>query len=344
MAKFQQGWPLDYRNGGDTVDDMAQKYSKEFNKVYEHLNSLRVSSDGGTFPTEPEPYQLRIADNKVYIRNAENTAWIWLFDVKYRMGIAGSEQSVVITSDDVTTKAEPSKIVKTNSLGKIDADITGSAAKLGGYPAADYVLKSLVSATGGANKIVQTDSKGVANISIYGSATSLNGMGADYYLNVDSVARPVASGKVTYENDKIVKTKDDGLLPVDITGSAARISGISIRLDDLQDGEILVYRSGTRTFVNEAKGGSKALTITYEGVPLVQYNGDEPRTVDLSICNPFEYDGYGDIGPRLAYPFLLDSNGDITISEEYAEAGIPGGVVGTGISVVNGTYCVTYEE
>ena len=60
-------------------------------KVFQHLNSLRVSSDGGTFPTEPEPYQLRIADNKVYIRNAENIAWIWLFDVKYRMGIAGSD-------------------------------------------------------------------------------------------------------------------------------------------------------------------------------------------------------------------------------------------------------------
>ena len=319
MAKYQIGWPLDYRNGGDTVDDMAQKYSKEFNRVYGILNTLRSNTADTGISAEPEPYQLLAVDDKFYIRNAENTAWIFLFDISYRMGTTSNAQAKVITTDDVSIPGIAGKIPMTNSHGKLEVDTVGSAEKLGGKHASEYVLKNMVSVNGERGKIVQTDSSGIAHVSISGSATELGGKAASYYL--DKSILPEDTAGIVTQAGKLVKTTQTGVLPVNIAGSPAKIAGISVKVNDLQDGEMLVYRAGQNIFTNEAKGGSRTLTITYEGVPLVQYNGDESRVVDLSICNPFEYDGNGDIGPRLAYPFILDTNGDITISEEYVAAG-----------------------
>ena len=81
MARLEEANPLDYRQGGDTVDDFAQKYMKEIGRIYQFLNNLREHNSTGANQVEPAPYQLRCEDGKLYIRNAENTEWLYLFDV-----------------------------------------------------------------------------------------------------------------------------------------------------------------------------------------------------------------------------------------------------------------------
>ena len=42
MAKLEEQYPLDYRNGGDTIDDFAQKYMKQINAIFQFFIYLRA--------------------------------------------------------------------------------------------------------------------------------------------------------------------------------------------------------------------------------------------------------------------------------------------------------------
>ena len=72
MAKLAEKNVIDYRQGGDTVDDLTQKYIKEMTRVYQFLNNIRTHNSTGTEQVEPEPYQFKAEDDKLYIRNAAN--------------------------------------------------------------------------------------------------------------------------------------------------------------------------------------------------------------------------------------------------------------------------------
>ena len=127
MAKLAEKNILDYRQGGDTVDDFAQKYMAEMTRIYQFLNNIRTHNLDGTEQVEPEAYQLKAEDNKLYIRNAENSKWLYLFDVKYRMGMSDNVEATILTTDDVTSTTEALKLVKTNADGKVEVDTLGNA-------------------------------------------------------------------------------------------------------------------------------------------------------------------------------------------------------------------------
>lgn len=284
MAQYEEQNPLDYRVGGDTVDDFAQKYKKEISRIYQFLNNLREHNSTGPNQVEPQPYIFKISDNKLFIRNGANNAWLYLFDIAYRMGLSDNPDAEIITSDDVTTTAEALKLVKTNADGDIDANITGNAYKFGNKTADQYITVYDVSDAGVALKIVKTDSEGVAHISISGSAVQLNGKAASYYLNEDDVAI-VPAGTVTDAPNKLVKTNANGVLPVDILGNVGKMAGKNIEVNNLQDGQVFTYRSASNSWRNEDKGvvgAGKALAI-YDGDDLLaEYSGDEPKSIDLA--------------------------------------------------------------
>ena len=58
MAQYEEQNPLDYRAGGDTVDDAVQKYMKEMPRIYQFLNNIREHNSTGPNQVEPQPYIL----------------------------------------------------------------------------------------------------------------------------------------------------------------------------------------------------------------------------------------------------------------------------------------------
>lgn len=70
----------------------------------------------------------------------------------------------------------------------------------------------------------------------------------------------------------------------EIHESITGIGGISVDINDIADGQILVYRAASQSFKNEDKdsaGAGKTLTLSYGNVVLAQYNGSEPVTLNL---------------------------------------------------------------
>lgn len=126
MAKYENPAELDYRNGGDTVDDFAQKYMRTVDYIIKALNDLRTPT-GNTAGVEPEPYMWRIADNKLYIRNADNTDYILLGDISPNFGFRQSVNDRFLTTADLEGDGA---VVTRNEAGKVEGDITGSPGKI----------------------------------------------------------------------------------------------------------------------------------------------------------------------------------------------------------------------
>lgn len=149
MADYQEKYPLDYRIGGDTVDDFAQKYMKEIPRIYQFLNNVRGLNNAGTEQVESTKYQLKAEDDKLYIRNKENTDWIYLGKVAECFGFTSSADNAFLTENDIATMVnEANKLLRTNASGLLDVSITGNAAKI-------------------AEKIIETDGLSDGDILVY---------------------------------------------------------------------------------------------------------------------------------------------------------------------------------
>lgn len=128
MAKYENPAELDYRNGGDTVDDFAQKYMRTVDYIIKALNDLRTPT-GNTAGVEPEPYMWRIADNKLYIRNGDNTDYVLLGEISPNFGFRQSVNDRFLTTADLEGDGA---VVTRNEAGKVEGDITGSPGKIAG--------------------------------------------------------------------------------------------------------------------------------------------------------------------------------------------------------------------
>lgn len=149
MADYQEKYPLDYRIGGDTVDDFAQKYMKEIPRIYQFLNNVRGLNSEGSEQVDPTKYQLKAEDDKLYIRNKENTDWIYLGEIAECFGFTSSADNAFLTENDIATRVnEANKLLRTNASGLLDASITGNAAKI-------------------AEKIIETDGLSDGDILVY---------------------------------------------------------------------------------------------------------------------------------------------------------------------------------
>ena len=135
MAKYIEKSPLDYRPGGDTIDDFAQKYMKEITRILQFLNNLRTMDSEGPEQIESEPFQMKVDKDskKIYIRNSDNSEWIYLGKVAPQFGLVESIDDKVLTSKELLkVKGEVGKIVVTNENGLLDIDILGNAGKVAG--------------------------------------------------------------------------------------------------------------------------------------------------------------------------------------------------------------------
>ena len=91
-----------------------------------------------------------------------------------------------------------------------------------------------------------------------------------------------------YEAYKLVKTNEDGILPVDISGSASRLVGKVIAVDNLADGQVMVWRSFDQRWHNENKaavGEGKALVLMNGETRVVSFSGESDQQADIGKWN-----------------------------------------------------------
>lgn len=103
-------------------------------------------------------------------------------------------------------------------------------------------------------------------------------------LTDDDVSTVAADG--TGQAGKIVTLNADGLIPFGTTQGAAKLAGKRIDISTVEDGQVLVYREATNTFVGEQKGtvgAGKVLTISVDGEPIATYDGSAVTTIDLPL-------------------------------------------------------------
>lgn len=350
MAKIEEQYSLDYRNGGDTIDDFAQKYMKQINAIIQFLNNLREHNSNGPIQIEPQPYQLKAEDGKLYIRNDGNDKWLYLFDVKYRMGFSDNAEAVILTTDDVTTTGEALKLVKTNADGMIDADLAGNAdtatalKEERNFAIADNAGENSGKAVlfdGSSDVTLKLPEliKGKFDGSFKGALSGTFEGDAPEYIRQDTIEN-VPNNAIACTPNKLAVINANGLLPVDILGNAGKLAGVSVAITNPEDGQVLAFRAASRTWTNEARavvGEGKALNI-YDGDKLLaEYSGGKTVALDLgvskakddmrkelddavvemrqTIADFFDVDEFGGIMPA-EYPnfsnqFELDDNGAI---------------------------------
>lgn len=249
MAKFAEKNVLDYRLGGDTLSSFAQKYMAEIPRIYQFLNNLRTHDSNGTEQVEPEPYQIKVEDDKFYVRNKANDAWVYLFDAAKNGGM------------------------RSDSFGK------QSAGGISSRPNTGNSTGDLFWDTDSGKVYMWLSDKWQLLLSL--NITDLTGY--DNILTKSNLTIP-ETGEVTSEPNKIPQTNENGVLPVNILGNAAKMAGINVEANNLRDGQVFTYRAASNSWRNEDKGvvgAGKSLVFTDNGTQLADYSGDVH--VDLDI-------------------------------------------------------------
>lgn len=295
MSKYEDPTQLDYRYGGDTVDDFAQKYMKTVAYIFSALNELR-SPTGGTLTQNPEAYQLKVDDNKLYIRNQANTDWILLGDVQENFGFRTSAADAFMHESDVADSGTAGKLIRADASGKLNADILGNAAKI-----ADKAIQMGLDLADEDRLVYDKDTDTITNRplqfrvdgdKIYARKDATTGwvllgdlkqnLGFrdstdDAFLTEADVADSGTAGK-------LIRADVNGKLNADILGNARKMAGKTFAPEALQDGQIPVYRASDGTWHAENKGtvgAGKNLMIMDGDKMLGEYNGDEMKAIDI---------------------------------------------------------------
>lgn len=77
--EFKQIYPVYIHDRGDNTEQFAMKYNEETKNIYELLTKLATNNvdDDNVLAN-----MMKIDNNKLYIRNKENTDWIFIFDIE----------------------------------------------------------------------------------------------------------------------------------------------------------------------------------------------------------------------------------------------------------------------
>lgn len=295
MSKYEDPTQLDYRYGGDTVDDFAQKYMKTVAYIFSALNELR-SPTGGTLTQNPEAYQLKVDDNKLYIRNQANTDWILLGDVKENFGFRASASDAFMHESDVADSGKAGKLIRADASGKLNADILGNAAKI-----ADKAIQMGLDLADEDRLVYDKDTDTITNRplqfkvdgdKIYARKDATTGWVLLGDLKQNLGFRSSTDDAFLTESDvtdkgtagKLIRADVNGKLNADILGNARKMAGKTFAPEDLQDGQIPVYRASDGTWHAENKGTvgtGKNLMIMDGDKMLGEYNGDEMKAIDI---------------------------------------------------------------
>ena len=248
MAKLTEKNILDYRIGGDTLNDFALKYMAEIPRIYQFLNNIRTHDSVGTEQVEPEAYQFKIEDDKFYIRNKANDAWVYIMDVAKNGGFHddsfGTQRAGAIAD-------RPSA---GNSTGDVYWDTDNGRVYMWQSDAWHLILSLHIDDL----------------------------IGHDDVLTKSDLSVPETGALATAPN-KLVPLNANGVLPVNVSGNAGQLAGVNVQINKLQDGQVLTFRTASNVWRNEDKGvvgAGKALAIKDGDTLLAEFSGDEAVDFD----------------------------------------------------------------
>lgn len=249
MAKFTEKNVIDFRFGGDHVDDFALKYMSEIPRIYQFLNNIRTHDSNGTEQVEPEPYQFKVEDDKLYIRNKANDAWLYLFDVAKNGGMRSDtfgKQSAGSIANRPTTG---------NATGDVYWDTDNGRVYMWQSDAWHLILS-----------LHAEDLAGYENV-----------------LTKSDLSVP-ETGALANTPNKLVPLNANGVLPVNVSGNAGQLAGVNVEINRLQDGQVLTFRTAANVWRNEDKGtvgAGKALALKDGATLLGEFSGDKAVSVDV---------------------------------------------------------------
>jgi hypothetical protein len=268
MADFAQKNDLDLRFGGSTLGDFGYFYDVELPWIFKCINSIRknqVCPPGDS--VEPAAHQFKVEDEKIYMRNTDNDGWVLLMDLATRGGVLELGEEILITSgilnegesvlkntDLATDSLKGGKIAVYNSSGYIDGTL-----RTADIPASDATAQQKV------GKVVVYDS---------------NGKVPGAVMQSDLATDSVMGGKVAVYNQ-------DGVLPANITGSAASMGGKRVNAAGIEDGQVLAFDEATNTWLPSDRfagvGQGKTLALMdYKGA-IGSYNGGAATQLDMPV-------------------------------------------------------------
>lgn len=248
MAKLTEKNILDYRLGGDKLSDFALKYMAEIPRIYQFLNNIRTHDSVGTEQIEPEPYQIKVEDDKFYVRNKTNDSWLYLFDAAKNGGM------------------------RSDSFGKQSAGNISSRPQVGNTSGDVYW-----DTDNGRVYMWQSDAWHLI-LSLHIDDL----IGHDDVLTKSDLSVPETGALATAPN-KLVPLNANGVLPVNVSGNAGQLAGVNVQINKLQDGQVLTFRTASNVWRNEDKGvvgAGKALAIKDGDTLLAEFSGDEAVDFD----------------------------------------------------------------
>lgn len=286
MSKFEPKFEIDYSPRGDTIDTFAQKTKSEINVIYQILNALRQNFPAAGDLNDTEAFQFHVdtASKKILIRNSTNDNWIVLGNIDEDYFGITPENIGAVKSNGTVNKLSAGKETEKPADAK-SGDIfydfdnkrayyyTGTAWNiflslnfddLRGYE--NYFVASSEVDYNGKDKIPRLDKNtGKGNFDISGSPEKLLGYQIEISNLKDNDVLVYDHSKQKIVNkpkdiftqtdisnsggaNKIVKTDNNGVANISISGSAEKINGVTVTTAGITDKKVLGYNANYKRF------------------------------------------------------------------------------------------------
>ena len=302
-------------SSGETVSTAWQKQIKISQDLQDCINRVRVmDASAGSNISDPEAFQFKVntTDKTLLIRNASNTGWIvcGYLDKDY-FGITpetiygvknnGGVNSIEVVTEQPLTGGSNGNIAIDTTNKKLYQRINGVWTLLLSLSATDLLDYST---------LIKNNGGDIGQISITNSAPS-GGSNGDiavditnkrmYQKNNDTwnlIFSLRASDLSDYDNlitqedistaaeaDKIPRADSTGKLPNNIAGSPDKIADKPILSIGLSDGQSLVYRSASDSFVPERVTPGSVINDTEESISSTYSSEKINQLLDLLNSN-----------------------------------------------------------
>ena len=253
---------IDYSANGDDVDSFSQKVKFCIEDIFDCLQHLHSNGATAGLDGDATPYEIRVntADNCIYIRNGDNTAWILLGEVAEHFGLTAEAISAVANG------------------GGMKRLFLGTEIAL---PTKDNQTFDLYFAQDTSRVFIWTGT-------MWRKFLSLNfGDMLDYEkycvakAEVTSIGGALGAGKI------LRLDKETGKGNIDITGSPERLCDYLIDVQSLGDGHVLAFNAEKQKFVNLPNYELTKADTTYQGGTesagkLIQISSDGKIHADIT--------------------------------------------------------------
>lgn len=206
-----------------------------------------------------------------------------------------SDKKEYLNEDDVSSKGAAEKIVRVDSAGMIHANLDGSASKIGGVEInASGIKDGQVLTYDAAQKVFKPANKDYITeekISETGEVGKLVRLGSDktIHANLEGSVSKIDGVTFNLENISdgqllIYNAKTQKIVPVEKDTNATSINGILVDTSNLKDGQVLVYDAKSKKIVPADKDfiTEKDISTTGEIGKLIRVAANTPLNININ--------------------------------------------------------------